>query len=125
MILGNVNDRVGGGPAKALSMGNSNCQDSFFFSFFFFFLVIMGFELMSSCLLGKNSTTRTMPPALFLLVIFQIGSHCKPRLVWTTILLFVLPYIVEVAGVCHCIRPLVKMRSRELSARADLELQSS
>jgi hypothetical protein len=36
-----------------------------------------------------------MPPTLFTLVGFEIGSHFLPRPVWTAILLFVFP---EVAG---------------------------
>jgi hypothetical protein len=37
------------------------------FHFFSFFVVL---ELLNSCLLGKFSTTSTMPPAFFDLVIF-------------------------------------------------------
>jgi hypothetical protein len=35
---------------------------------------ILGFELGASCLLGKHSTSYAMLPALFALVILEIGS---------------------------------------------------
>jgi hypothetical protein len=32
-----------------------------------------------------------------------------PRPAWPSILLFVLPYVARMAGVCHCTQPLVEM----------------
>jgi hypothetical protein len=52
---------------------------------------VLGIEL-ALCLLGRRSTTWASLPALFVLVIFEIGSHFIPRLAWTVILLFVLPH---------------------------------
>jgi hypothetical protein len=59
---------------------------------FFFFLVVLGFELKTLCLLGRHFTTRAMPPTLFALVIFQIGSLLFAG-IWsqTTILLHLTP----------------------------------
>jgi hypothetical protein len=57
-------------------------------------------------------------PALFVLVIFETGSHFLPRLAWTTIL-FVLPCIAGMTGVpLHQL--LVEMGSPELFAKAGL-----
>jgi hypothetical protein len=42
----------------------------------FFFWMVLGFKLSTLNLLGRHPTTWVMPPALFALVIFQIGSCC-------------------------------------------------
>jgi hypothetical protein len=51
----------------------------------------MGFELRASCLLGRNSSALTMTPAIFAMVILELGSHFFPKLAWTEIILFMLP----------------------------------
>jgi hypothetical protein len=88
---------------------------------FFFFLMILGFELRASCLLGKHYAT---PPALCVLVIFEIGFHFMPRLAWTAIFLSVLLCMAGMMGTHHCTQPLVEMESQELFTWAGLEMQS-
>jgi hypothetical protein len=38
-------------------------------------VVVVGFELRALYMLGRYSTTWTMPPSLFTLVVLGIGSH--------------------------------------------------
>jgi hypothetical protein len=38
------------------------------------FLAVLGFELRALCLLSSHCTTRVVLPALYMLVIFKIGS---------------------------------------------------
>jgi hypothetical protein len=57
---------------------------------FFFFLVLLGVELRASCLLSWVTL-----PALFVLVIFEIGSCFMLRPDWTMIFLFVLPCVLR------------------------------
>jgi hypothetical protein len=54
-----------------------------------FYLAVLGFELRASHLLG--SITWATLPALFVGIIFEIGSHFIPELSWAIIILFVLP----------------------------------
>jgi hypothetical protein len=54
---------------------------------FFFLVVVLGFELRALYLLGRSSTAGTMPPALFALIILDIGSCFLPRPAWTSIFL--------------------------------------
>jgi hypothetical protein len=54
------------------------------------------------------------PPVLSTLVTFEIGSYFLPRPAWTTELLFTLPDIAEMIGVCHYAQLLFEIRSQEL-----------
>jgi hypothetical protein len=92
---------------------------------FFFFLAVLGAELKASCLLGRRFTAWATQPALSAVLIFEIGPHFTPGLVWTTILLFVLPHELEITGMSHHTQPLVEMGSCELLAWAGLEPQPS
>jgi hypothetical protein len=58
---------------------------------------------------GSCFTIWAILPALFVWVVFEIGSHFVPRLSWTVILLFVLPHIAGMTGTCQRAQPLVKM----------------
>jgi hypothetical protein len=62
---------------------------SFFLSFIL--VVVLGLELRTSHLLVRHCTWE-IPPDLFALVIFEIGSCCLPRPAWTAILLFYASY---------------------------------
>jgi hypothetical protein len=42
---------------------------------FFFLVMVLGFELTASQLQDRHSTVWVMPPAIYTLVIFQIGSY--------------------------------------------------
>jgi hypothetical protein len=70
-------------------------------------------ELKALCLLSMHSTTWVTPPALSVLVIFEIGSHFMPRPVWIAIL-FVFSHIAGITGIYHCTQTLVEMGSHEL-----------
>jgi hypothetical protein len=72
---------------------------------------------LALCLLDKRATTWATLPALFVLIIFEIGSHFIPRLDWTTVNLFVLPSVAGMTGMYHLAQPLVKMESGELFPR--------
>jgi hypothetical protein len=48
-----------------------------------------------------------------------------PGLAWSTVLLFVLPHIAGMKGMCHYTQQLVEMGSGKLFAQTGLELQSS
>jgi hypothetical protein len=56
--------------------------------FFFFWWQLLGFQLRALCLLSWHSTTWTKPPALFALVILEIGFCFLCPGVWTLIFLF-------------------------------------
>jgi hypothetical protein len=45
------------------------------------------------------------------LVTFEIMFYSMSKPAWTTILLFVLPCVAGMRGVCHRTQPLVEMRS--------------
>jgi hypothetical protein len=60
-----------------------------------FSLLVLGIELRTLHLLGRHCTTSGTLPALFVLVIFEIGSQFMPWFAWTMIFLFVCP---QVAG---------------------------
>jgi hypothetical protein len=62
-------------------------------------------------------------PSLFVLLIFEIGSHFMPRLIQITIVLFVLPCIARMTSVYHHTQSLVEMESPKLFAQAGLKLQ--
>jgi hypothetical protein len=74
--------------------------------------VTLGFEFRASYLLGRHTTSSVVPPALFALAIFQIGSHiyaqaslgCNPPV-----------YSSQVAGMTgvyhHIHHSMVEMRS--------------
>jgi hypothetical protein len=83
----------------------------------------VGFELRASWLLSTLSTTWITLSALFMLSIFEIGSHSMPGLAWTVILLFVLP---GMTGAHRSTQPLLGMGSCEFFlAWDDLEPQFS
>jgi hypothetical protein len=65
---------------------------------FHLLLSALEFELRGSHLLSKRSTTWATPPALFALVIFQIGSQGWP---YTMILLPIIFLIAGITGVPH------------------------
>jgi hypothetical protein len=44
-----------------------------------FFLMVLGFELRASCLLCRHCITRAVPPFLFIVTYFWIGSCTLPR----------------------------------------------
>jgi hypothetical protein len=48
------------------------------------------------------------------LVIFEIWSHFMSVLVWTIILLFVLPAVAGMTGMHHCAQSLVEMGSCDI-----------
>jgi hypothetical protein len=54
----------------------------------FSFWVILGFDLMASCLLGRHSITWAFPVALVALVILEIGSFFLSKPAWTYILFY-------------------------------------
>jgi hypothetical protein len=89
---------------------------------FIFFLCVCGtgVELRTSHLLGKCSTTWVKILALFVLVIFEIGS-CLIALTSLTILLFMLLHVAGMIGMYHCAQLLVWMGSQTLFARVGLE----
>jgi hypothetical protein len=78
------------------------------FVFSFFFLVLLGIELRALCFLCSRSAWATSP-ALFALVIFEIGSCLMRGLTWSVILLFVLPHVAGMTYICYCALPLVEM----------------
>jgi hypothetical protein len=49
---------------------------------------VQGFELRALYLVGRCFTTEAMPPALFTLVILDMGSRFLPKPAWTRILLY-------------------------------------
>jgi hypothetical protein len=70
--------------------------------------VVLGFELRALSLFARHSLycfVSCMPPALFALVIFEIGSHFLPRLAWTMILLCMLITTVGMIGAHHHAHP--------------------
>jgi hypothetical protein len=73
--------------------------------FLFCFAVLLGFELRASWLLGRCSTTWATPPAVFMLITFEMWSHFIPGPAWTAIFLFMLPYVAGMIGVHHCAQP--------------------
>jgi hypothetical protein len=48
----------------------------------------LGVEFKAWCLLGRCFTTWVILPVLFVLIIFEIGSHFMPVLAWTSYLHF-------------------------------------
>jgi hypothetical protein len=54
-----------------------------------FFFSVLVFELRASCLLGMPSTIRAIPPILFVLVIFEMGSHFFDQPAYTMIILLI------------------------------------
>jgi hypothetical protein len=84
------------------------------------FLAVLGIELG---LILARWVLYYLSPALFVLIIFEIGSHFTPMPGWTSILLFVLPCIEEMTGLCHCKQPLVEMGSQEHFTQVCLEPQ--
>jgi hypothetical protein len=62
--------------------------------FFYFLLALLGFKLRVLCLAGR-------PSALLALVILEIQSCLSSRLTWTNILLFKLPTITGMTGMCY------------------------
>jgi hypothetical protein len=45
-----------------------------------------------------------------------------PVLAWTPVLLFVLPQVAGITGICHSAQPVVEMGFLELFAQVDLNL---
>jgi hypothetical protein len=84
----------------------------------------VGFELRALCLLSRHSTTSATSPALFVLVIFETGSHLTPRLSWTEILLLVFSYIAGMTG-AHQTQPMVVMESSNFLPKAGLAISFS
>jgi hypothetical protein len=97
----------------------------FIFLSFFFSFAVLGFEFRTLLLLGSYSTIWATPTALFMLVIFELGSHFTSRPAWTAVLLLVLPHITGMTDMHHCNQPLVEMGSCECFAWSGLQLWSS
>jgi hypothetical protein len=55
-------------------------------------LVVVGFKLRASHLLSRHTVTWAMPPALFVLLILETGSHFLSRLALTLIFLLYSSY---------------------------------
>jgi hypothetical protein len=64
----------------------------------FFFFAELEVELSTSYLLDIFSTTWTTLPALYALVIFEVGSYFRLGLAWTMTLLCVTPCIARMTG---------------------------
>jgi hypothetical protein len=79
-------------------------------------LAVLGVELRDSSLQGRCFITPVMLPALFALVIFEIGSHFMPGPAWTVIFLFVLPCIARMMSKHHHAQLLVQMASHNFFA---------
>jgi hypothetical protein len=69
---------------------------------------LLGFELRALCLLGRHSTAWIMLPALFNLIIFEIGTFClgQPGLLSPY---YTLSLVDEMTGACNCVQLLVEM----------------
>jgi hypothetical protein len=61
--------------------------------------------------LGRCSRTWTIPLALFVLVVFEIGSHFILGSAWATILLFVISHVDKMTSAYHHTNPLVEKGS--------------
>jgi hypothetical protein len=55
------------------------------------------------------STTSVMPPAIFVLVIYETGPQFTLRQAWPMIFLLKLPCIAGMTGICHRVQSLVEM----------------
>jgi hypothetical protein len=100
-------------PVKEITLYDITIYSVVLFNIFnIFWRVVLEVELRVSHLLGRCSTTSAMPPALFALVISEIGSHFVPRSDCTVILLFMIPGVAGMTGACHHIQPLVEMKSQ-------------
>jgi hypothetical protein len=82
-------------------------------------------------LLGRFFTLGATPLALFVLLIFEIGSYFLLWLAWTTIFYIMLPTIVGITGT-QCAQLLIEMgltnclpRLASKSSRPDLSLPIS
>jgi hypothetical protein len=73
-------------------------------------------------LLGRCSTTQATPPALFALVIFEMGSYFIPGPDWTTVLLFVVLCVAGMTGTYIVPSHWLRWRLSELLAQACLKL---
>jgi hypothetical protein len=102
------------------AQGEAECNVVCFL--FCFVFVVLEVELSASHLLGRCSTTWVMPPALFVLVVSEIGSQFMSGLPYTMILLFVLPCVAGMTGAPHRTQPLFEMESCKLFAHSGLEL---
>jgi hypothetical protein len=67
----------------------------------FFWVVVVGFELRDSHLLDKCSTTWATHPAIFSVVLLDIGSHSSVRPSWTIILSILLILAGTMLGCMH------------------------
>jgi hypothetical protein len=65
----------------------------------------LGYEVRALRLLGRCSTTWTMPPVLFVLVILGTGSHFLPRPAWITIFLFYASIVAGTISIYHHAQP--------------------
>jgi hypothetical protein len=83
-------------------------------------------EVRTLCALDWCSSAWAMPPELFALGTFEIGSYIYVQATWTVILQFTLPTVTGLTGLHHhahlCF---VKLGSHELFARAGLLPQFS
>jgi hypothetical protein len=59
-------------------------------------------------LISASQVAKITLSALFVLVIFEVGSHFMPGLAWTMILLFMLPHVARMTAhtttLSHCFR---------------------
>jgi hypothetical protein len=98
---------------------------------FSFFLGGTGVWTQGLHLLGRHSLVWATPPALFTLIILEIGSCFLLRQAWTVILLFYISTFPEMTGVYHHTQLFsFEMGPHELlpsplSPQAGLKLQSS
>jgi hypothetical protein len=91
----------------------------------FCFFAVLGFELRASHLFGRRSTTRAVPLALSILVVWGIRFHFMPRCAWTVIFLFVLPQVAGTTGARCCAQPLVETGSHKLVFKTQILLISA
>jgi hypothetical protein len=75
--------------------------------------------------LRSHSTTWAIPPALFVLVIFEIGACFLPRLVWTAVMLYMLLHTWNDRQELPCCAIGWHGGPHKLFVQADLEPQSS
>jgi hypothetical protein len=85
-------------------------------------------------MLARQALPRVTSPALFVLIILEIGSHCVPKLAWSSVLLFALLHVDGMTGAHHLPsywlrwgRDLMNFLPRQVlnSNPADLRLPSS